>query len=100
MEKKLIEETVWHHEDYKKPIPFSKIKDIVEDDDTIIAGWVEGFYTENNSCDGHFSVEISRTRVETDEEFEERKKESERDKKYFKDRRYKNYLKLKEEFGD
>ena len=97
-EKKEIVVQVFHKIDYGKPIPFSLIKDIVQDDDMIYAGYDEGFYTENNSHDAHYFMRIERKRIETDEEFQKR---IEKHKEFIEDskkRRYENYLKLKQEF--
>jgi len=81
-----------------KPIPFSVIKDYVEDDDIISAGFDEGYYSENESWDPHWFIKIERNRLETDEEFEKRKSMENFVREDMKKRRYENYLKLKKEF--
>jgi len=86
--------------DYKKPIPFSVIKDIVEPDDIISAGWDEGFYTENDSMDAHYQMKVTRMVLETDEQLEKRKARAEQDAKWAKERRRESYLRLKAEFED
>jgi hypothetical protein len=98
MEKQLIEKRVFHTIDSNKPIPFSVIKDIVEDDDKIVSGWNEGFYSENNSMDPHFEMSVYRMVMETDEEFQKRKERAEWDAENRKKHRYENYLRLKKEF--
>ena len=58
----------------------------------------EGYYSENNSWDAHTLLIISRMVEETDKEYKSRIEREEKDKKKNKERRYENYLKLKEEF--
>ena len=98
MEKKEIVVEVFRKTDYRNPIRFSEIKDIVQDDDIIESGWDEGFYTENNSVDGHYYLIIRRKRLETDEEVEKRHRRQEEYRKESKQKRHELYLKLKEEF--
>lgn len=98
MEKKEIVVEVFNEIDYRNPIRFSEIKDIVQDDDIIESGWDEGFYTENNSVDGHYYLIIRRKRLETDEEVEKRHRRQEEYRKESKQKRHELYLKLKEEF--
>jgi len=75
------------------------IKDFeFQDDDYITSSYVEPFYSENNSWDGHFLIEIQRYELETDDEFARRVERVELDKKWAKERRYESYLKLKKEF--
>jgi hypothetical protein len=84
-----------------EPFTWKDIKDVpFEDDDKINISWVESHYSENNSWDGHFHAEVIRMVEETDEQFKERIDNNERDAKWLKERRYENYLKLKEEFGE
>lgn len=99
MKKKLVNKTIFK-ETGNNPIPFVKIKDIIEDNDVIIAGYDEGHYSENNSWDNHYYLEIIREVLETDEEFEKRKKRVEQQKIWDKERRKQTYLKLKKEFED
>ena len=100
MIKKEILVEVFNEIDYRKPIPFSKIKDIIQDDDFIESGWDEGFFTENNSINGHYYLRVRRQRLETDEEAKERHKKFEEFKKESKEKRYRTYLNLKKEFED
>jgi len=98
MEKIKVKVEVFREIDYNKPFTFAQIKNIVQDDDEIHAGYDEGFYTENNSMDGHYFMTVIRERLETDAEFEKRKVKAEELKKELKERRYETYLKFKKEF--
>lgn len=81
------------------PFRWKDIKYIkFEDDDIIRIEYVEPYYSDNNSWDGHFIAEVIREIEETDEEFEKRMHNIERDERWRKESRYKSYLKLKEEF--
>ena len=99
MEKEIITIEIFHKKD-KKPIPYSVIKNIIQDDDIISAGFDEGYYSENESWDAHWFIKVERDRLETDEEFEKRKKQAEKRQKESKEKRYELYLKLKKEFED
>lgn len=99
-DKKEIKVQIFHDIDYKNPIPFSRIKDIVQDNDIIEAGWDQGFYSENNSIDPHYYLAITRKRLETDDECQKRLEEEAMEKYMMEQRRYNSYLKLKEEFKD
>jgi len=98
MEKIKVKKTVFNK---RKDDPFTW-KDIkhfkFEDDDVIRLEYVESYYSENNSYDEHYMAEVIRMVEETDEQFERRIKDIERDKEWAKKRRYESYLKLKEEF--
>jgi hypothetical protein len=84
-----------------EPFTWKDIKDVpFEDDDKINISWEEPYYSENESWDGHYHAEVIRMVEETDEQFQKRIADNERDAKWLKERRYENYLKLKEEFGD
>jgi hypothetical protein len=80
------------------PIPFKKYKDQLEDEDIVHSGYDEGHVSENNSWDPFYFVSVKRQVLETDEEYEKRKRKHEQYLKECKERRYKQYLKLKEEF--
>lgn len=81
------------------PITWKDIKHFkFEDEDEIRAEYVEPFYSENNSYDEHYIVEVIRKVIETDEEYERRIKSNELFEKRNKELRYENYLKLKKEF--
>jgi hypothetical protein len=98
MEKILKEKQIFW-EQKNEPFTWKDIKDIpLEDDDILNIGYTNSFYSENESWDGHYHAEVLRMVLETDEQFEERKADRERDKKEAKERRLASYLKLKEEF--
>jgi hypothetical protein len=98
MEKIKIQKTIFSDQK-EKPFTWADIKNIpFEDDDVIDIGWVEGHYSENNSWDGHWGAEVMRMVEETDEQFQERIEEKERNAKWAKERRYESYLRLKKEF--
>ncbi len=96
-EKKLVSDTVFR-KIANTPILFKDIDIELHDEDVIQAGYDEGFQTENNSVDPYFYLEVQRERLETDEEYEKRIKRDEHTRRYLKERRYQNYLKLKDEF--
>ena len=63
-----------------QPFKWKDIKNLeLEDDDFLNFHWEEGYYSENNSCDGHFNGEIIRMVEETDEQFKRRMEIIERD---------------------
>lgn len=99
MEKKLITKTVLHIQS-RKPILWYELKHFkFEDNDEITAGYVEPWENgPDNSGGDHYEVEVTRQVLETDEEFQKRIEKENRDQKWAKDRRYENYLKLKQEF--
>jgi len=81
------------------PFKWCDIKHLdLEDDDIFTIGWVEPYYSENESWDGHYNAHIIRMSEETDEEFEKRVETIERSQKLAKERRYETYLRLKKEF--
>jgi hypothetical protein len=98
MEKKFITETIFRKQNDNHPIKFGEIKIELKPDDVILAGHDEGYYSENNSWDAHYFLEVNRDRLETDDEFATRCQRDEQDKVWSKQRRYENYLKLKKEF--
>lgn len=75
-----------------------KNKVVLEDDDIVDIGYVEGHYSENNSWDAYYSFKVIRNRLETDEEYNKRIEENRKFTEERKQERYKNYLKLKQEF--
>lgn len=82
-----------------EPFTWKDIKDIqFEDDDMINISWVEPYYSEDNSYDGHYHAEVVRLVEETDEQFQKRMADIEREEKWAKERRLQSYLKLKAEF--
>lgn len=82
-----------------QPFKWKDIKNLeLEDYDVLNFHCEEGYYSENNSYDGHFNGEIIRMVEETDEQFKKRQKEIEQERERMKKMRYENYLKLKAEF--
>lgn len=98
--KKKIDEIIFRKQHDHEEIKFGEIDIELQPDDVIIAGYDEGYYSENNSWDAHYYLEVHRERLETDEEFERRKEREESDKVYREKRRYESYLKLKKEFEE
>ena len=100
-EKKEILTQVFHTINRSNPITYGEVaeKFDFQPGDLITAGYNEGFYSENNSMDPHYEFTVHRLILETDEAFEKRLEQGKRDKDEMKSRRFKNYLKLKEEFG-
>jgi hypothetical protein len=79
-----------------KQMKWKDIKHLeLEDDDVIYSGWVDD---DNFDYHGYWHCQITRMVEETDEQFTKRIADNERDKKWARERRYENYLKLKAEF--
>lgn len=99
MEKILLTKTVFNLQSLK-PILWKHIKDFqFEDNDYLRIGYVEHWENGSSNSGGeHYEAEVLRKVIESDEEFEKRKKKFELDQKYVRERRYENYLKLKKEF--
>jgi hypothetical protein len=100
MEKIKIKTTVYEKIDYRNPIRVKEFKDILQDDDIIESGYEEPYEGSDSGYNGHFFVYIIRWRLETDEEFEKRKKGIEFLREKNKKMRYNKYLELKKEFED
>ena len=98
MAKKEIKELIFQKTFEHQPIKFKEIDIELEPDDIIISGHDEGYYSENNSWDPHYYLQIFRYRLETDKEEERRLSEEKFFKENLRKRRYENYLKLKKEF--
>jgi hypothetical protein len=81
-----------------EPIPFKKIKDIIQDDDIIVSGYQEPEYYGDSSHEGYHYLVVYRWRFETDEEAEKRIIKNRGYQEELKGRRYETYLKLKKEF--
>ena len=82
-----------------EPIQWKDLKNIeFEDEDVIRAEYVEPYYSENNSWDGHYTLEVIRKVLETDEEYEKRLESNKAYNERNRQLRYENYLKLKKEF--
>jgi hypothetical protein len=96
---KKIKDRVIFQDNSQTSFTWKDIKHIdFQDDDEIRSEWVEPYYSENNSWDGHYSITIIRKELETDEEFQKRIDREERDLKRRKEDRYKLYIQLKNEF--
>jgi hypothetical protein len=81
----------WHQKN--SLVKWSDIKNLeLEDDDVIRSEWVD------DDQGGYYIGEITRMVEETDEQFNERIANNERDAKWAKDRRWESYLRLKKEF--
>jgi hypothetical protein len=92
MEKKIISnEIFWMCSENQ--IRWKDIKHIDFQDDDIIQCC-------HNEDDDLFYVSVSRYELETDEQFEERKRTYEKMREISKENRYQQYLKLKEEFDN
>jgi hypothetical protein len=97
-QKKLIDVDIFH-KTKDDQFTWKDLKDIdFQDDDVIHVQWEEGYYSENNSYDAHWSATVTRKVLETDEQFAKRIKREEIDATAMRNRRYENYLKLKAEF--
>ena len=98
-QEKIYVDQVIFSKQQRKPFTWADIKHLkFEDEDRIDLSYVEGFYSENNSYDEHFSATVTRKVLETDQQFEKRQKRIEQDKKWARERRYENFLRLKQEF--
>lgn len=100
-QKKKVEFQVFYKQK-EDQFTWSDLKDIKFDDDDIIkVEWVEPYYSENNSWDGHYNAEVIRFVEETDEQFEKRIERIEIQNERSRKERYERYLQLKAEFeGD
>ena len=99
MEKIFKTKEVFNKHSSKRALTWEDIKDFkFEDGDLIMAGYSEPEYQENYSHDGYYYFSVQREVLETDEQFELRKKCSEMEVERQKKNRYERYLKLKEEF--
>ena len=93
-----VKKTVkWESQD--EPFTWKDIKNFEFEDDDEIAIW----YDEGHDGDAYpqeecYILDIQRIREETDEEFQERLTRNKQYNESMKELRYKNYLKLKEEF--
>lgn len=100
MTKIKIWKTIFFHDMDEYPT-WKDIKDIqFEDDDRIRISYEEPFYSENNSHDGGWVIEVEREMEETDEEYERRMSNKRMTDEILKKQRYESYIKLKKEFED
>jgi hypothetical protein len=99
MEKIFKTKEVFTKNNPNRSITWKDVKDFkFEDDDIINSGYDPPEHGENYGHDGYFYFSVQRQVLETDEEFELRKKCSEMEVERQKKNRYQRYLKLKEEF--
>lgn len=98
--KRIVEEEIFrkYYNGIIVGVSLKDLPDNLEPNDILHIREEEAFYSENNSWDDHTIVTVLRPRLETDEEFEKRIKEAEELMSDLRERRYKTYLKLKEEF--
>jgi hypothetical protein len=96
----MVSETILQkNKNENDPITWKDIKHIeFQDDDIITASYQEGFYSDNNSYDPFIILDITRMRLETDDEYIKRQEQIKIEYKFNKERRYQNFLKLKKEF--
>ena len=97
-ERKQIE-VVIHQHNQDKPYTAEYLDNLsLLPDDEISISWQDTeIYSDSESPAGWY-IQVSRTRIETSEEFKERMKNEKYLSENLKKRRYENYLKLKEEF--
>jgi hypothetical protein len=95
----LVEKQIFHEINYKKPYTWKDIKDIdFHDDDEIRIEYVDRYYSENESWDGHYSCTVTRMVEETDEQYERRQERIKWDKKWSRERSFESYLFFKKKF--
>jgi hypothetical protein len=97
-ERKIKDDIVFRKQNDHEPIKFGEINIELQPNDVILAGHDEGFYSEDNSWDAHYFLEVHRDRLETDEEYEKRINHEKFMREDMKKRRYETYLRLKKEF--
>jgi hypothetical protein len=100
---KKLKEKVILHTTKKKPFTWDEVMKFHQkygflNDDIIHIQYVEAYYSENNSYDEHFSIEVTRMVEETDEEYQNRLKSEKFHEQLNYERRKETYLRLKEEF--
>jgi len=99
-ERKIVSETVFSKENNHNPITFGEIDIPLLPTDIIHAGYEEACYEGDDQWEAFYFLEVSRDRLENDKEYEERMQNDTRTRKWLKERRYENYLRLKKEFED
>jgi len=99
MEKKIIQDEIYlKHFEFDYYVRFKDIPKYIQENDIIIIQNEEAHYSENDSYDGYTVLAIYREREENDEEYNKRISKKKTHDEYVKQKRYENYLKLKEEF--
>ena len=92
--KKIKKETHIYWHGLNTQLKWGDIKHLqLEDDDLIYSAWED-----NEENGGNWEAVITRMVEETDEQFQNRMKDIERQDKWAKEQRYSSYLKLKQEF--
>lgn len=79
-------------------VRFSDLPKDIQDNDIIEIRREEGYHSENNSYGAYTELVVIREVEETDEEYQKRIENENRDAKIRKAHRYEQYLKLKKEF--
>jgi hypothetical protein len=96
---KIYVDTIIYQRHKGFPFQWLDIKHIeFEDEDVIRLDYIEPYYSDNDSYDGHFSGMVIRKVEETDEQYNNRQERIAQDEKWAKERRYQSYLRLKKEF--
>jgi hypothetical protein len=92
--------TIFYHQMEEYPT-WGDIKDIqFEDEDRIQISYEEPYYSENNSHNGGWIIDVAREIEETDVEYKRRIEKIKSDEEWQKKRNYETYLKLKKQFED
>lgn len=102
MKRELVQEEIFTktYRGSQSEVPFGDLPKDLLPIDKIFIEYDEGFYSENNSWDPSTKLHIFRNREETDAEFEERKAWWDAKKEESRTSRYKDYLRLKQEFEE
>jgi hypothetical protein len=99
MEKKVLRKTVFSKYLGKTPPKWKDVKNLFEiQDDDFIALFYGGDENENENYSGEWVMYVERDEIESDEAYELRLNLHERWVKEQKEKKYKKYLELKEEF--
>jgi hypothetical protein len=102
MKKELINEKIFEktYDGQHAAIRVSELPTNLLPTDKIVVVSDEGYHSEDNSWDPTTTLYVYREREETDAEFEERKAWWDAKKEETRTSRYKDYLKLKQEFEE
>ena len=99
MSKKIITEKIYHDKSFQNPFNYKKIKDLnLQDDDIVYHHYEESYFSENESWDAGYILEVVRSREETDEEYNDRIERINSISELNKKNRFEKYLELKKEF--
>ena len=83
----------------EKPITFKELSALnLELDDEIVCEFEEGYTSENLSYTDHYVFRVTRYRLETESEFNDRMVSQRKLSNELKQKRYERYLELKKEF--